>query len=53
MADPFQLDGRSVVLVDTPGFDDTTISDTDILKKIAVFLAATSVFSTSASSISC
>ena len=46
MADAFKLNGRSVVLVDTPGFDDTTISDTDILKKIAVFLAATLVYQT-------
>lgn len=40
--DPFELDGQSVVLVDTPGFDDTTISDTDILRKIAVYLSTTS-----------
>jgi len=35
----FDLDGRYVVLIDTPGFDDTTTSDTDILKMIAAFLA--------------
>lgn len=40
-AQPFELDGRVVTLVDTPGFDDTTISDTDILKMISAFLAAT------------
>ncbi|KAL0948457.1 hypothetical protein HGRIS_011030 [Hohenbuehelia grisea] len=28
-------DGRNIVLVDTPGFDDTTRSDTEILKLIA------------------
>lgn len=44
LSNTFELDGRSVVLVDTPGFDDTTISDTDILKRIAVYLASTSVW---------
>lgn len=39
--EPFDLDGQTVTLVDTPGFDDTTISDTDILRKIAVYLAST------------
>ena len=39
LADEFALDGRQVVLIDTPGFDDTTKSDTDILKMIAGFLA--------------
>ena len=34
----FILDGRRVVLVDTPGFDDTYQSDTDVLKSIAAFL---------------
>jgi predicted GTPase len=38
MAMPFELDGRSITLIDTPGFDDTTKSDTDILKMIAGFL---------------
>lgn len=37
----FQLFGRSVTLVDTPGFDDTTVSDTDILKRIAIYLSTT------------
>ena len=40
-AEEFTLDGRKVVLIDTPGFDDTSKSDTDILKMIAFFLAAT------------
>lgn len=40
-ADPFILDGRSVTLIDTPGFDDTNKSDVDILKMIAMFLSAT------------
>ncbi|QRV78131.1 50S ribosome-binding GTPase [Ceratobasidium sp. AG-Ba] len=35
----FQVDGRNVVLFDTPGFDDTELSDTEILKRIASFLA--------------
>ena len=34
----FVLDGRRVMLVDTPGFDDTYRSDTDVLKSIAAFL---------------
>ena len=34
----FILDGRRVVLIDTPGFDDTRMSDTDVLKSIAAFL---------------
>ena len=40
-AGAFDLDGRRVVLVDTPGFDDTTLSDKDVLKTIAAFLATT------------
>jgi hypothetical protein len=36
---PFILDGRRVVLIDTPGFDDTTRSDVDVLNTIALFLA--------------
>lgn len=39
VAQPFELDGFSVTLIDTPGFDDTTKSDTDILRMIAAFLA--------------
>ena len=40
-ADKFTLDGKPVILIDTPGFDDTTKSDADILKLIAAFLATT------------
>lgn len=32
------ISGKSVVLVDTPGFDDTTLTDTDVLKIIAAYL---------------
>ncbi|KAF7374714.1 hypothetical protein MSAN_00356700 [Mycena sanguinolenta] len=39
VAAPFKLDGRWVTLIDTPGFDDTTRSDTEILTQIAAFLA--------------
>ena len=35
----FILDGQQVVLIDTPGFDDVTVSDTDILKSIAALVA--------------
>ena len=39
LASKFTLDERLVALIDTPGFDDTNMSDTDVLKLIAVFLA--------------
>ena len=32
------LDGKRVVLVDTPGFNDTTQSDVSILQMIALYL---------------
>lgn len=38
---PFHLDGRKVTLIDTPGFDDTTIKDTDVLAMIAAYLSFT------------
>jgi hypothetical protein len=41
LSNDFTLDGRRVLLVDTPGFDDTHRSDTDILKLIAAFLETT------------
>ena len=41
VADEFTLDGRTVTLIDTPGFDDTSKSDAEILEMIAAFLAAT------------
>ena len=37
-SEEFVLDGRRVVLIDTPGFDDNHQSDTDVLKSIAAFL---------------
>ncbi|KAF9465619.1 hypothetical protein BDZ94DRAFT_1346171 [Collybia nuda] len=36
---PFVLYGRNITLIDTPGFNDTTESDTTILKRISDFLA--------------
>jgi len=36
---PFLVDGKSVILVDTPGFDDTDRSNTDILHTIVTYLA--------------
>ncbi|OCH88559.1 hypothetical protein OBBRIDRAFT_820125 [Obba rivulosa] len=33
-----ELDGQSIMLVDTPGFDDTTRSQADVLKEISSFL---------------
>ena len=41
VADEFVIDGRRVILIDTPGFDDTNVSDAEILEKIAAFLAVT------------
>ncbi|CAA7269626.1 unnamed protein product [Cyclocybe aegerita] len=41
VAEPFGLEGRTVTLIDTPGFDDTTKSDADILRMIGLFLATT------------
>jgi putative ribosome biogenesis GTPase RsgA len=38
VARAFELGGRQVVLIDTPGFDDTNRSDTEILDTIAAFL---------------
>ena len=32
-------DPRRIVLVDTPGFDDTFLDDTEILRRIAIWLA--------------
>ena len=40
LAEELTLDERVVTLIDTPGFDDTSKSDTEILKMIAIFLAA-------------
>ena len=36
----FTLDGYDVTLVDMPGFDDTSKSDSDLLRMIADFLFA-------------
>ena len=41
VVEKFALDGRPVTLVDTPGFDDSSRSDTEILEMIAAFLATT------------
>ena len=38
VASSFDLDNKKVTLIDTPGFDDTNMSDTDILNMIAMFL---------------
>ncbi|KAJ2926163.1 hypothetical protein H1R20_g10947, partial [Candolleomyces eurysporus] len=37
----FTLDGRIVTLIDTPGFDDTTRSEAEVLRMITQFLVAT------------
>ena len=41
VANRFPLtDGRHLVLVDTPGFDNISVSDTEILRRLAVWLAS-------------
>jgi hypothetical protein len=35
-----RLKGRRVVIVDTPGFDDTYQDDVEILRRVAVWLAS-------------
>lgn len=37
---PAHLQGKRLVLVDTPGFDDTYTSDSEILRRIAIWLAS-------------
>jgi predicted GTPase len=34
------LKGRRIVIVDTPGFDDTYTEDREILRRIAIWLAS-------------
>ncbi|PVF99682.1 hypothetical protein CPB86DRAFT_283689 [Serendipita vermifera] len=36
---PFSVNGKEVVLLDTPGFDDTKISASDVLEEIAHYMA--------------
>jgi predicted GTPase len=43
-ADPFQLDGRRIFLFDTPGFDDTDKTESEILKIIVLELENQYVF---------
>ena len=40
LTDEFTLDRRAVTLIDTPGFDDTSKSDMEILRIVGAFLAA-------------
>ena len=39
LANPFALDGRTVTLIDIPGFEGTSKNDVDILRVITTFLA--------------
>ncbi|KAF8606256.1 hypothetical protein BDV93DRAFT_604752 [Ceratobasidium sp. AG-I] len=41
LAPLFELEGRDIQLVDTPGFDDSTMTDSEILKRLASFLKTT------------
>ena len=38
LSDEFTLDEGRVVLIDTPGFDDISWSDAEVLQEIASFL---------------
>lgn len=40
LSEEIVLDGQRVVLIDTPGFDDDRMTDSDVLKSIALFLGA-------------
>ena len=42
VAKPFDLDGRMISLIDTPGFDDTTLSAASVLNMIAAYLYSSS-----------
>ena len=37
---PLELGGNRVIIVDTPGFDDTYVDDVEILRRIGVWLAS-------------
>ncbi|KAG0649196.1 GTP-binding A [Hyphodiscus hymeniophilus] len=41
LAVPFRIGNENVMLVDTPGFSDTNISDTEILRRIAAWMKDT------------
>lgn len=43
----FLIDDRPVILIDTPGFNDTVTDDADVLKNISAFLAMVSATYTS------
>lgn len=38
LSEKFELDGRRVILIDTPGFDNTNQSDRKVWGSIAMFL---------------
>ena len=40
---PAHVQGKRLILVDTPGFDDTYMSDSEILRRIALWLASSYV----------
>ncbi|PPQ66715.1 hypothetical protein CVT24_008816 [Panaeolus cyanescens] len=39
VSQPFELAGRTITLVDTPGFDDTKLTDVGVLNMIAAYLS--------------
>ena len=40
VSNPPPLEGHRVIIVDTPGFDDTYVDDVQILRRIGVWLAS-------------
>ncbi|KAK6222938.1 hypothetical protein LQW54_000749 [Pestalotiopsis sp. IQ-011] len=40
-SESFEYNGRKITLIDTPGFDDTYVSDADVLKTVATHLTDT------------
>lgn len=44
LSEPFQVGERLVTLLDTPGFDDTLLSDSEVLRRITMVLNEMQVF---------
>lgn len=53
LSQAFELDGKEVVLVDTPGFDDTAKSDSDVLNIVCDYIHSEYVLSTTSDAITC
>lgn len=53
LSQAFELDGKEVVLVDTPGFDDTAKSDSDVLNIVCDYIHSEYVLYTTSSAVAC